>query len=234
MSAMKAALLGAIAAVIVVAVVIAIAASGALSTGGNTRAGEDGPVAVGLVLPGSDGTVALRVVDVYTREGSGWSMRSITPSSQVVVSGTGGTSLADAYSFGGGAKLAETLESQLDQPVRAWVIVDDTAWLALRSGSPVPVELPEQVDVFDGKALSSFPAGVGSVAPAQIGLLLDGSTFLRTADGKIVRTQVGDALRSSLETAGPSGLAGVESSLGSAALAGWVKGLGVARRVPGT
>lgn len=234
MSMMKAALLGALAALIVVAALIAVALSGALSAGEGSGGGENGPVAVGLVLPGSDGTVALRVLDVYTREGSGWSVRSVTPSSEVVVSGTGGTSLADAYSFGGGSKLAETLESQLDQPVRAWVIVDESAWLELRSGTSVPVELPEQLDVFDGKALSSFAAGQGSVAPGQTGLLLDGSAFMRAADSKIVRAQVGDALRSSLASAGPSVAAAVESDLGRSALSAWFGQLRSVHRTPGT
>jgi len=231
---MSAALIGALAAVVVVAGVVAIAASGVLPTREDTGSGKDGPVAVALVLPGSDGAVALRALDVYTLEGSGWSVRSVAPSSVVVVSGTGGSILADAYSFGGGPKLAETLRSQLDQPVSAWLIVDEAEWLSLRSGSSVPVDLPKAIDVFDGKSLSSFAEGQGSVLPSQTGLLLDGSAYLNPLDGKIVRTQVGDALASSLASVGPSGGAGVQSSLSASALSAWMKALGRARRVPGT
>jgi hypothetical protein len=234
MSGMKAALIGALAALAVVAVLLILVFTGVVH-GVGTRGGDgDGSVAVGLVLPGSDGAMALRVLDVYTRDGSGWSVKSVAPSSPVIVSGTGGSTLVDAYSFGGGGKLADTLRTQLNLPIGGWVMVDERAWLALRSGARVPVDLPRPVAAFDGSTLSSYAEGVGDIPPQEMGVLLDGAAYLSASDSRDVRAQVGDALSSSLASAGPTGVSGLQSSLSASAFSAWISGLRHVRRVPGS
>lgn len=231
---LRSALIGGLAAVVVVVALLVVAFGGLLPASDGQGRSIDGPVAVALVLPGADGSVALRALDVYTRERSGWSVRSVSPTSRAVVSGTGGTRISDAYSFGGGSMVAEVLRTQMGIPVRAWVVIDETAWLELRSGSAVVVALPKGIEVFDGGTLSSFPEGTSTVPARQTGVLLDGAGYLAGPESKRVRETVGDSLASSLTSSGPDASSAVESSLGSNALREWIRSLRPLERVSGT
>ena len=227
----RAALIGAILALVVVGVVVALALTGSLPLGA-TPGTANGPVAVALVLPDAKGTVVVRAIDVYARSGSGWSVRSVAPTASVVVPGTGGSSLSDAYSFGGGDGLAGALR-QTGQAVTSWVIVDQSGWNALRAHDPLSITLASSVEVFDGSQLLSFEKGTASVPATQTPELFDGAAFFTTEADRALRQQVGAGLVSSLRSATPGATSFVHSDLTPPVLNAWLGGLGTVRRTSG-
>jgi hypothetical protein len=234
MSTSRAVLIGAAAALVLVGAVVALALLGVLPSGSSSDIPAEGAVAVALVLPDQDGVVTLRVLDIYSPSGAKWSLRSVSPTTPAVVSGTSGTSLADAYSFGGGDALAEALSKQAGLPVSGWVTVDQRGWEALRANAPFEMNLASDIEVFDGRQLHSFGPGRVTVSSAQTARLLDGAAYLKSSESRDVRVQVGDVLRSSLASAGPDALSKVRSSWSGSALSEWAKSVGAANRVPGT
>lgn len=234
MSTLRAVLVGAAAALVLVGIVVALAVLGVLPTGLSSDVAPEGAVAVALVLPDQDGVVTLRVLDIYTPSGGDWSIRSVSPTTPAVISGTSGTSLADAYSFGGGDALAEALSKQAGLPVSGWVTVDQRGWEALRGNVPFEIDLASDIAVFDGRQLHSFGAGRVTVSSAKTARLLDGAAYLNASESREVRVQVGDVLRSSLASAGPDALSGARSSWSGSALREWAKSLSPANRVSGT
>jgi hypothetical protein len=232
MSTGRAALTGAAIAILLVAGFVAAVAFHAIpvATQGQKSAER---VVVAFVLAGSDGVVAPRTLDIYSREGSGYSVRSLFPMTPAQVPGTGGTTVADAYSFGGGDGLMGALNSTRGDAVDSWVIVDASAWLRLHGSSPVAFELPSQVEVFDGKRLYSFSEGHASVPADQLPELLQGAGFLSASDNAAVRKQVGDVLREALAAGGSTSAGLVRSDLNKDVLAQWLRGIGSARRVDG-
>jgi hypothetical protein len=234
MSTLRAVLIGAAAALVLVGVVVALALLGVLPSGSPSDVPADGAVAVALVLPDQDGVVTLRVLDVYSPSGANWSVRSVSPTTPAVVSGTSGTSLADAYSYGGGDALAEALSTQAGLPVSGWVSVDQRGWEALRGNVPFEIDLASDIAVFDGRELHSFGSGRVMVSSAQTPRLLDGAAYLNASHSRDMRVQVGDVLRSSLASAGPDALSTVRSSWSGSALSEWAKSLRTANRVSGT
>lgn len=234
MSTLRAVLIGAVAALVLVGLVVALVFLGVFPSGSSSDVRTDGAVAVALVLPDQDGVVTLRVLDVYTPSGGNWSIRSVSPTTPAVVSGTSGTSLADAYSFGGGDALAEALSEQAGLPVSGWVAVDQRGWEVLRAKAPFEIDLASDIAVFDGRQLHSFGSGRVMVTSAQTPRLLDGAAYLNASESRDMRVQVGDVLRSSLASAGPDALSGVRSSWSGAALREWAESLRAMNRVSGT
>jgi hypothetical protein len=231
-STAKAVFVGAAAGLIFVAVVVVLLATKAVSLEGGGGGGINGPIAVGLVLPeAATGAVTLSVLDLYEKGGSGWTVRSISPSTTVVVPGTGGSTLADAYAFGGGRGLADALRTQVGYPAMSWVIVDAAAWKRLGSGASIEVTLTSDVEVFDGSRLYSFERGRTRVPGSEIAQLLDAASYMNGADGVGIRSAVGSALGSSLASAGPTAAGFIDSDLGKAGLSEWLGTLGAPERV---
>jgi hypothetical protein len=218
----RAVLTGAIVALVVIGAASAALLSGALGPVPKAGGPVDGPVIVALVLPNESGVQEPRVLDVYTRNASGWSVKSVSPSLPVVVSGTTGKTLADAYVFGGGAALARAYSSLGRGQARSWVVVDPATWSALSSATPLVVALPRTLEVFDGRRLVSFPAGRRSVAAAETDLLLNGAAYLPTSQNAAVRAAVGDGLGAVLVAAPASERAQLRSDLRSQQLTAWL------------
>jgi hypothetical protein len=234
MSTLKAALWGALAGIVVVGILVGGAVYKAAQQESASGDSANGPVAVALVLPDAEGAVTLRVLDVYTLVGGRRSVRSVSPTTPALVSGTGGNSLADAYSYGGGKMLADTLGEQAGLPVSGWVIVDQAGWNALNRNSPFQVDLASGIEVFDGSRLYSFGQGHVSVPAAQVARLMDGAAYLKPSESRDVRVQIGDVLRSALTSAGADLPSQTRSSLSDSALRDWARGARSAGRVPGT
>jgi len=190
-------------------------------------------VLVAFVLPDETGVQVPRVLDVYTRSGSGWSIASVSPTLPAVVSGTSGRTLADAYVFGGGDALASAYSAGTTTPAAAWVVVDQAAWERLAGGTPMNLDLPAHMEVFDGTQLSVFEQGPASVAATQTSLLLNGAGYLSTLDSTVLRARVGDVLAGRLSRARQQDVDSLKSSLDRATLASWLRGLGTVARNPG-
>jgi len=193
-----------------------------------------GSVAVAMVLPGSDYVAAPRVIDLYINTASGWTVRSVSPSTPVEVAGTSGSTLADAYSFGGGGGLVSALASNPGVPVDSWVVVDESAWLRLHDSGALPLDLPDDVEVFDGVRLYSFAKGATTVPADELQQLLAGTAFLSAGQDAQVRGQVGDALGKALVTNSAEASGSVHTDLSAATLLTWLREIGSARRIPGS
>jgi hypothetical protein len=233
MSMLKSIIIGAVAALVVVAVAVALIVAKVVPVESASSSAVDGPVVVALVLPDNSGIATVRIVDIYTRSGAGWTIRSVSPSMPVVVSGTGGSTLADAYSFGGGAGLMSALRRESGSNVTAWVIVGEQAWNGLRAGAPFDVMLNSGIEVFDGAQLYSFSTGTSSVSPTETPQLLDGAAYLSAAEDRAVRVDVGNALGSSLASATAGEAMLLESNLNSSSLHQWLSSVHSARRTSG-
>ena len=231
---LRAVLFGALAAVLVVAALLAAVALHLVPGASPRNAVADGPVAVALVLPDPQGIATIRVLDVYTHSGGAWSVRSVSPTTTAVVSGTGGSTLADAYTFGGGDGLVAAMREQTGQAVTSWVIVDSQAWDKLRAGEPFVVDLTSDLEVFNGNRLFSFAAGHASVPATQVAPLFDGAAYLSAPSSRELRSQVGDVLAGSLSTASEAAASGVRTNVSATSLAGWRNVLKSVRRAPGT
>lgn len=234
MSTLKTSLIGASIAVVLVAVLVVLAVLRVPPFAEPTSGGGRGPVLVALVLPGVDGVIAPHLIDEYIPTASGWNVRSVSPSTTVVIAGTGGSTLADAYSFGGGDGLASALGSLENRTPDGWVIVDASAWRVLTGAKPMALTLPADIEAFDGARLYSFSAGPTSVPSDQVALLLQGAAFLNAAQGRMVREQVGDMLASTLASATAGERDSARSGMTATDLQAWALHLRGIVRVSGS
>jgi len=226
-------LIGAALGLVAVGVAAALVLTGVLGPLRPSDAPVDGPVLVALVLPNETGVLQPQVIDVYSRTTNGWAVRSVSPTLPAVVSGTSGSTLADAYSFGGGSALAKAYSQLGRGSATSWVVVDPSGWSRLASSTSLPFNLPAHLEVFDGSQLVAFQEGSGTVAPSQLALLFDGTRYLPAGESAAVRTQAGDLLGSELRNVGVLGVSGVVSDLPPRRLATWLRGLGAPARLEG-
>lgn len=230
---LKAVLVGVVAALVVIAVLGALVALHVVPVSAPGSSAGDGPIAVALVLPNAEGVVTVRLLDVYTRVDGAWNVQSVSPTTSAVVPGTGGTTLADAYVFGGGSGLVSALSTQSGRTITSWVVIDEHGWEVIRASRPLPIELRSDIEVFDGHRLFSFAAGSQSVPATQVAPLFDGAGYLSMVEARGLRSQVGDVLAGSMADA-DSTSTWAQTSFSSSAVTTWAKQLRTTRRIPGT
>jgi hypothetical protein len=228
----KSVLAGAVVALLLVGIAVALVATGTLQRFRTEQANAGGPVIVALVLPDQNGVVKPRVVDLYARSATGWTLRSVDPSMSAVLPGTSATTLADAYSFGGGAGLQAAYASATGTKTSAWVTVDGRGLDSILGSSPVSLTLPSDMEVFDGQQLLSFSAGATDTPAALLPYLMDGVEYLRTAEAMSIREQLGDRLVLGLAKAAVETSAAPRSNLSAAQLYAWMASLRPASRPP--
>ena len=233
MSTWRVVLIGGGIAVLVVALVVVLLVTGVLTLPNSPEASARGPVLVALVLRDESGVRVPRVVDVYTRTQAGWAITSVSPTLPAVVSGTSGRTLADAYVFGGGDALAKAYSAGSRTSASAWVVVDQVAWERLVGSTPMSLEIPAHMEVYDGQQLIPFEQGTASIPATETGSLLNGAAYLSTRDSSLVRARVGDVLAARLSRAGAQDVVGLTSSLDAAQLRSWLSGLGTVARASG-
>lgn len=179
-------------------------------------AGSD-DVIVALVLPDEEGVVLPRVID-RVRDGKS---TSVDPLTAARVPGTSYDVLREAYPFSGAAGLASALAS--DTEVRpSYVVVDADSWEQLTGGDSVTIDVPEQIDVFDGERLYTFREGQQDVDSGEIDELLNGADYLGAPARQKIREQIGRAL---LAMIAESGTHGAETDLTAQELDAWLQGL---------
>jgi hypothetical protein len=226
-------LIGAGLAVLGVAVIVALVALGVVGPARPSDSAAQGPVLVALVLADQSGVQQPRVVDAYTKQAAGWDVSSVSPTLPATVSGTSGTTLADAYSFGGGNALLNAYNELGKGQASAWIVVDEAAWKALVGGQPVTVDIPAHMEVYDGRRLVPFNQGPASISATQTSTLLLGAGYLTRADNAQLRASVGDVLAARLKLAGATNVGSLKSNLEGATLAAWAGKLGALSRVAG-
>ncbi len=223
MSGLKAAVVGAVLALVVGAAVIVAAVLGEMSARSPADYAAGKPVVVALVLPDPQGGVAVRALEVVSRNGSRLSVASTDPLTSATVPGTSGVNLSDAYVFGGGDALAAAAASSADGDSAGWIVVGPDAWPAL-AGGPVALRLEEDVDVFDGRRLHTFESGESSATAEDITFLMSGLAYSNAAERARVREQVGEALVSGLRRASSAVPLGVDTNLSAEQLSALLGG----------
>jgi len=226
----KSMLVGALAALLLVGIAVALVATGTISRFQREAASVSGPVLVAIVLPDENGVVKPRVIDTYTRTASGWELRSVDPSMPAVVSGTSAGTLQDAYSFGGGNALEAAYASGSGTKPSAWIVVDAKGLESLLSSGTLPVELPANMEVFDGGELYTFSAGSSRIAVARLPQLMDGVAYLGVSDALRVREQIGADVANALPKAAIGAESILTSNLRPAQLQEWLGSLGTPTR----
>ncbi|PKQ29388.1 MAG: hypothetical protein CVT60_05590 [Actinobacteria bacterium HGW-Actinobacteria-10] len=176
-------------------------------------AGIDDVILV-LALPDEEGVVLPRVI-VRVREGES---ESVDPLSEARIPGTSYNVLREAYPFSGADGLASALAG--DNEVRpSYVLIDEQAWDELASGDSLEIDIPEQIDVFDGERLYTFREGEQRIRSDQFDKLLNGADYLNEADRASVREQIGAAL---LEMIAGRGIDAAETDLTAEEIDAWL------------
>ena len=230
----RVALIGGLLGLVAVAAVVALAMSGVLATGAQrAQASADGPVLVALVLPDATGANLPRVIDLYTRVNGKLTLTSIDPQQAATVAGTSAKTLADAYTFGGGAALVNAYAKITHTDAPAWVVVGQDAWSTLHGRAPMTVRVPAPMEVFDGSRLYSYSRSTTEVPVPEMRRVLDGAAFLSHALRQNIREQLGDSLVDSLVHAGAAHQSELRTNLSDEDLKAWLAILGPAVRAQG-
>jgi hypothetical protein len=159
-------------------------------------------VVVALVLPDETDVVLPRAVmrlrieylppDVYLID-----IEHVDPLRTTEIPGTSYSALRDAYSFGGAAGLARAVAAG-SRPTPAYLVVGPDAWLELTSGDAVSVDVPRQIDVFDGTVLRTFPRGPARLSGDDVIALLNGADYLPAEEREQLREDLGERLLDAL------------------------------------
>jgi len=233
-STWRVALLGGVLGLVTVAVVVGLVLFGVVRTGAKrAQASAEEPVLVALALPNADGVNVPRAIDLYARVNGTLTLTAVDPGQAATVSGTSAKTLADAYTFGGGAALADAYALSGSAAAPAWVVVGQDPWNALRGGTPVELNIPAPLDVFDGTRLYSYSQGTVDVPVAEVRHVLDGAEFLSHALRQNIREQLGDSLVESLVSAGAAHRIELRTNLSDEDLSAWFAILGPAVRAQG-
>jgi hypothetical protein len=193
-STRRAALIGAVLALVCIAAVTGAAVLGNMSTGAERDSAVNGPVLIAVVLPDADGVLTLRQLDMIQRVGTTLRVTGVDPLTSATVPGTSAKTLADAFSFGGGAGVASAVGGTAGEQPQAWIVVGPAALQRLLGAKPVSFGLREEIQVFDGTELYSFPAGTAQVPAEQVARLMDGAVYLDASDRTAIRSDLGDAV----------------------------------------
>ncbi len=167
-STRRAAIIGAVLALVCVAAVAGAAVLGNMSTSAERDSAANGPVLVAVVLPDADGVLTVRQMDVVQRMGTTLRLTGVDPLTSATVPGTSAKTLADAFSFGGGAGLAAAVAGSHRRPSAGVDSGGAGALQRLLGAKRVTFALRDGVEVFDGTELYSFPAGRAQVPAEQV------------------------------------------------------------------
>ncbi len=216
----RAVLIGSVLGILVVAIGVSVVMSGVVP-GRHDHAVQaaEGPILVALVLPNADGAHEVRVVSVFKRAGDAMRMSPVDPLTSATVPGTSATTMAEAYAFGGGDGLAKAYTENKGGTPPVWVVVEPKAWSALTDGREIPVVVPADIEVFDGRQLYSYAQSASSIPAAEVAQVMSGAAFLSAEKRAILREAVGDALVTAIARKGLRADAGIETNLTAEELA---------------
>lgn len=219
----RAVLVGALLAVLVVAGLAAAFALGVVpGVADRTAQASDGPVLVALVLPDAEGVTVVRVLTIFVRAGDVLRATSVDPLTSATVPGTSATTLAEAYSFGGGAGVADAyaqLNSSKDLP---WVVVTPKGWTALMGTAEIPVTIPADIEVFDGTELYSYAQGATGFPAPEVDKVMNGAAHLSDTERAVLRDATGSALTAALIREGVKPGPGIETNMAPEEFAVWL------------
>ncbi|PKQ20619.1 MAG: hypothetical protein CVT66_04125 [Actinobacteria bacterium HGW-Actinobacteria-6] len=204
-----------------VVIVVVGAALGAYVATGNRLPGQgrtdSGRVLIVTGVPDENGDLVAQVIaDVEATDASAPPVVfSVDPTSAVTIVGTSYGHLRDAYPFGGGARVSEAYARLNGGVTLPYIDFGPTALAeAVKAAGGVNLELPSAINVFDGEALYTFPAGAVLVDAEEFRAILNGVAYLPDAERRDVLAQAAERVTALI--------AGYPGGLGSAINAGTV------------
>lgn len=147
-----------------------------------------------LAVEDNTGVAVPGVVASLEKRGDELQVTFVDPREEVVVAGTTGTELRDAFAFGGAAALAETWMFNTAVESSDWILLGAEQWAEIAGTSILEVDSPRRLDALSSGELYTFDEGMNSVPALQIPQLLDAVSYLDSADRIDVGAQVGEEL----------------------------------------
>lgn len=154
------------------------------------RPREISRVLVIVALPDENGAVVAQAIAEADLDAG--SIASVDPSMPVTIPGTSYSALRDAYSFGGGAGVAEHLaQARGGKPLPYLAFDASAAEKALSASGGVTIDLPESMSVFDGERLYDWGAGPAHVTNvSDLRAIVNGAAYLTPGSRELVLQQV--------------------------------------------
>ncbi len=192
--------------VLLVAAAVAVYVATGNRLPGQGRA-EEGRVLIIGALPDENGDLVATVIADAQVSDTAQSVRSIDPSAAVTVVGTSYHHLRDSYAFGGGAALAEAYARVGGgEPLPFIDLGPDAMEAAITAAGGVELDLPEEMNVFDGERLYTFPQGPITANTDEFRAILNGSAYLGVASRSSILSQASKRV-AELAAGYPGGLA---------------------------
>lgn len=182
-----------------VVVVVAGAALGAyvLRSGhlpGRGRTDTD-RVLVVAALPDENGALVAQVIALVDTTGGTTRVSSIDTSLAVTIPGTTFSHLRDAYSFGGGARVAAAYAEASGAEAPPYVDLGPEAVnAAVDAAGGIELNLPQAMNVFDGDRLYTFEAGSVRVGASELRAVLNGMAYLPRRDREALQAQLAERM----------------------------------------
>jgi hypothetical protein len=154
---------------------------------------------------GTDGSRVAEIVGVLDMTGDKVAVRLVDPWMRVTVPGTSYDRLRDAYPFGGGPAVATAYAHGTGTSPLPVVTVSEEGLRAVVSRlGGVAADVPADAEVFDGKQLHSFRAGVTTLDAEAVVALLQSADYVGGADGERVRSSIASGLATAMSAHAPA------------------------------
>lgn len=147
-----------------------------------------------LAVEDNTGVAVPGVIASLEKRGDDLQVTYVDPRDEVVVAGTTGTELRDAFAFGGADALADTWMFNTAVESSDWILLGTEQWDAIAGSIRIEIDAPRRLDALSSGELYTFNEGVNLVPATQIPQLLDAVSYLESADRIDVGTQVGEEL----------------------------------------
>ncbi|HET6350511.1 MAG TPA: hypothetical protein VFG89_00030 [Coriobacteriia bacterium] len=172
------------------------------------------PARVAIVLVSRDASDSPTAQAIAVSEGG--KLAFVSPETPVTVPGTSARRLADAYSFGGGALLVSLLPEDAKVDEGAYLAIPEKAWLSTIDPQGFKVDVPQDVEIFDGSDLVSLKAGEQTLTPTEVAALFRALPFVDEDLREPLREQLARKVLAAL--GGAQSVTGIESGLSADAI----------------
>lgn len=193
--------------VIIVCAAAILAQAGVLGSKG-VAADDVTRVLIVAASPDEDGAVVGQIVLVADIRDTPASLEPVSPALDVEIPGTTYSTLADAYSFGGGEGVARALAQARGEAAHPYVALSaDELAEAVAAAGGMRLTLPADMSVFDGTDLYTFERGPQTLSAARLAAVLKGAPYLADAERERLDASLAEGLAAVL-AAEPGALEG--------------------------
>lgn len=139
----------------------------------------------------SDGATGASLIGLV----SGGRMQDVDPGMRAVVSGASGSTLGDAYIFGGPEAVVSALGTASAPATVGYLAIPQRVWMdAINQSGGLQVELPASINTFNGNELFSLGAGPQVLSAPETAAVLTALPYFSPTDQGAVRVQLGRAI----------------------------------------